>query len=199
MITRKEINVLKSRWKEKGLIVLKPFLLKNESPFNQTEQGLLDFRGIELRGAVNQVDVKNVDLSFSVSTIGQLGGQSNFNNCIFFKMKYEGSLSGRFSNSSFQEVNLSNSTITGSFLSCDFTNANFQKVRASEVVFDKCNFSKTKLKKASFYNCKFIECDFTNANFGGGSLGGSIFDSCNLAHIDLGDTILEGTKGLIQS
>ena len=196
MASRKEINFLKSRWDDIKIPNLKAALSSHLKPFGFSELNKIDYRGVDLSCALNQVEINNVDFSFMSSSFGQLGGGAQFISCLFDNMKYEGSLCSSFKKCTFKKSNLSKSTIVDSFDDCDFTETKFQNVRASEVKFNRCVFNKSNFKKASFYNCIFNECHFDSAIFGGGSLGGSRFKDCIILNVDFGNTIIEGVTGI---
>ena len=98
-------------------------------------------------------------------------------NCIFDSMKYEGNISGTFTDCSFQSANFSCSGFLSelSFSGCDFTGATFKTFDGQKATFHDCTFDNCTFKNSYFVDCVFNNCSFSNANFKASTFGGSDF------------------------
>jgi uncharacterized protein YjbI with pentapeptide repeats len=199
MEDRKEILELVQRWMNLPGFNLRGSLLSQpEGPFGRTANGLVDYRGVRLEGAIYKLEAADLDFGFSeMGSTGQLGGALRVLRCRFDECKYQSTIDAVFEACSFVGSNLSDSTIREAFISCDFSSANLSRARGSEIRFSGCRFIGTSFVKACFYDSEFVDCLFENTRFGRGSLARSSFKGCKLLGVDWRDTILDGVRGLV--
>jgi uncharacterized protein YjbI with pentapeptide repeats len=187
---------LRARWKSLSVFDLRRLLEEEDSPFGLTPQGYEDFRGVELSKALNKMRLEKVDFSYATLGRGQLGGASQFIDCRFFAMVYDGTAAGEFLRSDFTRSDLSHAVLMGSFLECSFDAAKCVDVRASKVRFEGCKFTGANLRKASFYDCRFVRCAFDHSAWSSGAIANCRFDTCTFEGVDLRRTTVVRSVGL---
>lgn len=148
---------LKTRWETFNptqLLTITQYF--SNSPFGLTENGLHDFRGLnvifENQHNISQAfAVKNVDFSGSEWKNIRLWADNNGNAPVFENAKFT---DAQFYDCTMKEVQ---------YLSCDFDNTSLKYVQFSDCIFKDCQFhlKKSKVTKLTFYNAKLIEnCQF---------------------------------------
>lgn len=193
------MTLIHDRWNENERLDLRRLFLESEScpsPFGFTEEGLCDFRGIRINVSLHAVLMENVDFTEAELVRGQL--MAPFRHCKFVEFSCDGNLGESFDGCVFRKARLSNSVFYGSFINCDFSNANLTAVRGRHIRFEGCVFENVNLRKASFYDSSFINCRLVNCTIRSGSLAGSRFDGCEINGFDLSNTVMNRVKGLEQ-
>lgn len=148
---------LKTRWETFNptqLLTITQYF--SNSPFGLTENGLHDFRGLNVifEKQINISEafmVKNADFSGSEWKNIRLWADENGNAPIF-------------ENAQFADAKFYDCTMKAvQYLSCNFDNTSLKYVQFSDCIFKDCQFhlKKSKVAKLTFYNAKLIEnCQF---------------------------------------
>ena len=194
---RKNKATFRNRWSNVSKTNLLDALVSKNSPFGETEEGYVDFRGVCIDQSLHKITISEIDFSFCRV---EGGGQfvSHVSNCLFDGGDIDTFLGIHFINCSFSRANIAEDAMTGKFESCVFDGANFHKRLASGVHFRECSFIRTDIRKANFYDCIFERCKLLNCKLGHGSLGGSSFIDCTIEGLDFSTTVMERVKGLDQ-
>lgn len=184
---------IEKRWKT----ISAPASLEALSPFGLTADGLQDWRGFKLEGAIFGKTLSNLDLTLSkMGTTSQLGGRLIVERTKFDGCRYATSINASFEDCSFQESNLRGSTIVGKFINCAFRRSRLGRCRFASVKFLSCDFSGADFTLASFFDCHFENCLFSEVKVENASFAGSRFENCEISNTDFSKAILERVSGL---
>jgi len=194
--SRKELSVLRERWRGSLYVNAMQGLIAERatSPFGETHDGLLDFRGVEVNQVVSGRSFDRVDFSGSTQAfVGQFM-RCRFNACVFDCIALDTNLGSAFADCSLVAANLSGAKLFGGFVRCSFASANLSSAAGTGVRFEDCVFDRANFKRAHFLEGSFTRCSATGAKFGGCSLGGCRIEGGNVREQDLTNTILEGVS-----
>ncbi|HRF82549.1 MAG TPA: pentapeptide repeat-containing protein, partial [Flavobacteriales bacterium] len=152
-------------------------LVISESPFGMTEDGLLDFRGLQFGQRVEllRVEFKAADFSKAQFKDARIG-LSTFTDSLWEKSDFRGLVE---SGSKYIRCRFTNCAINGSFIGYKGTH------------FDTCFFKGCNFKRTSFIRPEFDDCIFDNNNFNGCDFFGSSFERCEFNGV-LKDVRLRG-------
>jgi uncharacterized protein YjbI with pentapeptide repeats len=173
-------QALEARWAPMPLQARPLFLDLGSAQFKRVA-GRWDLRGLVIKGAVHQVAVEGIDLSFaSMGPDGQLGGALHATDVLFEHSRFESTLDGVFVRCSFTKANLAGSTIRERFEQCRFVGASLRGVRTSESAFVDCDFAGASFRSAGFYDSVFKRCGFSANDLHHAFFSGSKFLDCQL-------------------
>ena len=134
------------------------------SVFGRTEDGLLDFRGIDLRNyRIVGVEFSNVDFSHAIINEAWIAN-SMFENVVF------------------KETELKNISELGNrFLKCKFFNS---KLNRACLGYKGSVYEKTEFNKVNFTGTSFIRAEFNYCNFSDNTLKGIDFNACSFENTE---------------
>ncbi len=190
-------SILHDRWGEHKSLDLRQLLSTSgvcPSPFGLTDEGLCDFRGICVNTSLHAITIVSGD--FTAGRLGRGQFMGTFRLCRFVEFACDGNLGENFESCTFSKARLNNSVFYGTFVNCDFSNANLSGVRGGRIKFHGCTFENANMQKASFYDSNFSNCKIVNSTIRLGSLAGSRFDECEVNSFDLSKTVMERVRGL---
>lgn len=168
-------KILKERWignnnaketldKIKQLFRNGGMFKKEHSPFGLTKDGLIDFRGIDLRlQQIKEIKIKNIDFSHSLFSNAWIENSIfenvNFENVDFTEMSEHGN--------QFHKIRFSN---------CKFNKAGigYKGSQYIHCIIEKSNFTKTVFIRGEFFNTQFIDCKLKGVDFNASS-----FENCS--------------------
>jgi uncharacterized protein YjbI with pentapeptide repeats len=145
--------------------------LPNGSPFGLTPDGYADLRGLEIKVAVKQVNLRRVDFSGCCKSWAGQFGFCTLHDCLFSGSVLPTNFGSDFQRCKFTEAKLKGAVLRGRFEECDFSGADMRKVH--------------------FTGSRFVACRFEGARFASGSFARSVFVSCDLKLEWLGNTVVE--------
>lgn len=181
-----------TRWTHSNTATGNAFLGSGKSaPFGINGDGLTDLRGLCINQFLKNATVRCVDLSGSY-----MDGFGQFGFCNVSESRLAGArlgtnLGNKFTRCDFSHSDLSGAVLRGEFDEVDFTGARMNSTNANQVLFRRCRFVQTVLRKATLLNCTFEDCVFDRCSFGSGSIAGSKFIRSSLALDELKKTVIE--------
>ena len=174
---------MQERWsKELKEKIITNLISGNYQDLPKTNENLVDLRGLNLECNKEAIEIRNVDLSYSI-----LNGEISLQNCKFdFSENKNTAFFNRISNSKglgIKIYSLRSSSSGFEIIDSDFSYSRFNEFLYSEnkkffikqTKFYGCNFSKTKFGR----RLTFEKCDFRNVNFNNSELGFLNFIDCD--------------------
>jgi len=133
----------------------------------------LDLRGFPLSQRFKDTAFDHVDLSHCRLSHPAGFSRVSISSCRFNAWKYVGSISGTFTDCSFDDSAFSE--IIGwpdsKFVRCSFVDVCFRRGKFDGSQFDSCSFRSCNITGTGFVDCQFIGCDFTEAIITEASIG----------------------------
>jgi fluoroquinolone resistance protein len=165
--------------------------LPNGSPFGLTPDGYADLRGLEIKVAVKQVNLRRVDFSGCCKSWAGQFGFCTLHDCLFSGSVLPTNFGSDFQRCKFTEAKLKGAVLRGRFEECDFSGADMASSLGDNLIFEKCSFAGANMRKVHFTGSRFVACRFEGARFASGSFARSVFVSCDLKLEWLGNTVVE--------
>ena len=166
-------KILESRWFVDSAVYARQRIIEliasgrslnaSHSPFDRTEDGRTDFRGIDLRNLeINGILTENADFSFS-----------KFNSSWIKGSRFKGV---KFENCDFSEI----SDFENEYTDVEFSKSKFHRAALGYKgsSFTQCRFDYTAFSQAVFIRGEFDHCIFSNCKLKGCDFNASSFESC---------------------
>lgn len=188
-----DVAKLRSRWNAQMAESINQLLAKGklvESPFGVVE-GRVDLRGIEIREFIKARTIESCDFMGARREWAGQFDMSTLINCVFREAIFDTNLGSRFEGCDFGGAKMKGVVLRGIFIGCSFRRTDLSSALANGVLFERCIFDLSNLKKAQLISCRFVDCSFDGARFGSGSLSSSSFVGNYPADDQLGSTLME--------
>jgi uncharacterized protein YjbI with pentapeptide repeats len=192
-----KIKEMRARWTIKNSVDgVSALTRKGASPFSQTEEGLIDLRGLRIVEMIKGVTVNKMDLSsILLEQFGQFS-RCKAENVRLCSASLQTNIGDDFNFCDFTSSKMAGAILRGAFVDCDFSLVNMTSAMGSEVRFVRCVFFKTNFSKATLIHCLFEDCQFRECRFQSGSLSFSKFIRSPVRQESLGNTLMENVKFL---
>lgn len=161
--------------------------------YNQVD-GKVDFRGLSIKGFIKNVELNNIDFSFSYTEWAGQFGMAKVKSCIFNNVDYRSNVGDFFEDCSFNKSKMNKVVLRGKFSNCVFHGANLSSAQGVQIKFVDCSFEKVNFSKAHLLNCHFERCVFRECKFGNGSLAGSVFKDTDIDIDAVGNTLIDNIQ-----
>ena len=175
---RESAQNLRSRWTPETTRQVNLALSKRKelpSPFGQTTNGYLDYRGLAIEETVASAVLNRIDFSFATTRFGGMFNLTTAADCLFSRVHFASNIGNQFEDCDFAYAKMTGERFRGKYVRCSFQSANLSSAQGVEVSFQECDFSGANFRGSQFLRCCFEKNSWKDVKFGCGSIAKATF------------------------
>ncbi len=175
---RESAKTLRSRWTAELTGQVNHAISKRKelpSPFAETINGYLDYRGLAIEETIASTDLNRIDFSFATTRFGGMFNLTKATDCLFCRVHFASNIGNQFEDCDFSGAKMTGERFRGKYVRCIFQAANLTSAQGVEVRFQECDFSGANFRGSQFLRCRFDNCQWKDVKFGCGSIARATF------------------------
>ena len=195
---------LRTRWTTEQTDAAVLYILgeTEEVPFDFTPEGMIDLRGLAVKGFFRPegIALNNIDLSYSHVAHGLIFANSHIANvnCDCLEGNW-GDFCSDFTNVTFRSAKMKGSSFGGGgsrYFSCDFDQADISGSNGFEAAFVECSFRSTRFSNSIMGGCCFKSCQFKGSieRTIFGNSGTPVFEDCDFKEASFVNCTFNNTR-----